>query len=202
MKKSELQQIIKEEINKILNESKSTNVIIVDIQPAYDKWCGELMSSLCEFLNKQTGKILILFNGEDLNLDSKQDVINYYLENGLEEDKISNIEWKEKMYGYFRDLMDSNIDDHIIIKVIREMILTRINDSRELSQEFLNKMIEEYDVDLDRMPVFLPDISVSLLREYNHCYIGGGGKHECFREITLFMNALNIKYKEMKNFIY
>jgi hypothetical protein len=186
----------------ILNESKSTNVIIVDIQPAYDRYCKHLMPSLCEFLNNQTGKILILFNGEDLDLDSKNDVINYYLEYGLDEDKINKIEWKEKMYGYFRDLMDSGVKDNIIIKTIREMILTRVNDSRDLSQEFLDKMIEEYDVDLDIMPVFLPDISVSLLREYNHCYIGGGGKHECFREITLFMNALNIKYKEMERFIY
>jgi hypothetical protein len=202
MKKSELQQIIREEVNKILNESKSTNIIIVDIQPAYDKFCGHLMPSLCEFLNNQTGKILILFNGEDLNLDSKNDIINYYLNYGLDENKINNIEWKEKMYGYFRDLMDSGVEDYIIIKIIREMILTRVNDSRELSQEFLDKMIKEYDVNLDRMPVFLPDISISLLREYNHCYMGGGGKHECFREITLFMNALNIKYKEMKNFIY
>lgn len=176
MKKSELQQIIREEVNKILNESKSTNIIIVDIQPAYDKFCGHLMPSLCEFLNNQTGKILILFNGEDLNLDSKNDIINYYLNYGLDENKINNIEWKEKMYGYFRDLMDSGVEDYIIIKIIREMILTRVNDSRELSQEFLDKMIKEYDVNLDRMPVFLPDISISLLREYNHCYMGGGGK--------------------------
>jgi hypothetical protein len=176
MKKSELQQIIREEVNKILNESKSTNIIIVDIQPAYDKFCGHLMPSLCEFLNNQTGKILILFNGEDLNLDSKNDIINYYLNYGLDENKINNIEWKEKMYGYFRDLMDSGVEDYIIIKIIREMILTRVNDSRELSQEFLDKMIKEYDVNLDRMPVFLPDISISLLREYNHCYMGGGRK--------------------------
>lgn len=186
----------------LLNESKSTNVIIVDIQPAYDKFCKHLMPSLCDFLNNQNGNILILFNGEDLNLDSKNDVINYYLEYGLNEDKIDKIEWKEKMYGYFRDLMDSGIDDHIIIKIIREMVLTRVNDSRNLSQKFIDKMIDEYNVDLNKMPVFLPDISVSLLRRYNNCYIGGGGRHECFREITLFMNALNIKYKEMKNFIY
>lgn len=186
----------------LLNESKSTNVIIVDIQPAYHKFCGHLMPSLCSFLNNQNGNILILFNGEDLDLDSKNDVINYYLEYGLDEDKIESINWKEKIYGYFRDLMDSGVDDHIIIKIIREMVLTRVNDSRDLSQEFIDRMINKYDVDLDMMPVFLPDVSISLLREYNNCYIGGGGRHECFREITLFMNALNIKYKEMKNFIY
>jgi hypothetical protein len=189
-------------LKSLLKESRSSNVIIVDIQPAYNNWCGHLMPSLCRFLNNQTGKILILFNGEDLNLDSKNDVINYYLEYGLEEDKIDNIEWKEKMYGYFRDLMDSGIPDRLIIKVIRGMILQRVNDSRDLSEEFIESIYTDYDLDLNRYPLFLPDIAISLLREYNHCYIGGGGKHECFKEITLFMNALNIKYKEIKQFIY
>jgi hypothetical protein len=82
------------------------------------------------------------------------------------------------------------------------MILQRVNDSRELSEEFIDKMYTNHDLDLNRYPLFLPDIAISLLKEYNHCYIGGGGKHECFKEITLFMNALNIKYKEMKQFIY
>ncbi len=191
-----------QELAGLLKESKSTNVIIVDIQPAYDKWCGNIVPSLCEFLNKQTGKILILFNGEDLNLDSKNDIINYYLENGLDEDKVQDIEWKEKMYGYFRDLMDSGVEENIIIKIIREMILNKIHDSSDLSDDIKEKMYKEYDIDLNMKPVFLPDISISLLREFNHCYIGGGGKHECFKEITLFMNALNIKYKEMKDFIY
>lgn len=186
----------------LLKEARSTPVIIVDIQPSYDKWCGHLMPRLCEFLNNQTGKVLILFNGEDLDLDSKEQVIEYYLDYGLEESKIPQIQWKEKMYGYFRDLMDSNVEPRVIIKVIREMVLKRIGDSRELSQEFIQRLIEEEGVDLEQMPVFLPDIAISLLREYNSGYIAGGGRHECFREIQLFMNALNIKYKEMKAFIY
>lgn len=189
-------------IKDLIKESRSTNVIIVDVQPAYKDACNRFMPDLCDFLNKQTGNILILFNGEDLDLDSKNEVIEYYLNYGLEEYKIEKIEWKEKIYGYFRDLMDSGVEDHVIIKIIREMVNTRAHDSRDLSQEFTEKLDNEYGVNLENMPVFLPDISISLLRQYNQCYIGGGGRHECFREITLFMNALNIKYKEMKKFIY
>ena len=106
------------------------------------------------------------------------------------------------MYGYFRDIMDSGFYDDITIKVIREMILNRVNESRDLPQEFIDEMIEKHELNLEDYPAFLPDIAVSLLRKYNHCYIGGGGRSECLREITLFMNALNIKYKEMRKFIY
>ena len=188
--------LIKEQTKKLLYESYSTNVIIVDIQPAYDKWCKHLMPQLCDFLNKQRGDILIFFNGENLDLDNKNSVINYYYDYGLSEEKIETIEWKEKIYGYFRDLMDSDIEPKIIIKIIREMFLQKVNDSRDLPEDFLNLLYNTYSVDLENYPVFLPDFSFKLLKEYNNCYIGGGGKHECFREITLLMNALNIKYKE------
>lgn len=194
--------LIKEQTKKLLYESYSTNVIIVDIQPAYDKWCKHLMPQLCDFLNKQRGNTLIFFNGEDLDLDNKNSVINYYYDYGLSEEKIETIEWKEKIYGYFRDLMDSDIEPKIIIKIIREMFLQKVNDSRDLPEDFLNLLYNTYSVDLENYPTFLPDFSFKLLKEYNNCYIGGGGKHECFREITLLMNALNIKYKEMKKFIY
>lgn len=188
--------------NKVINESRSTPVIVVDIQPGYDMYCGHLIEELCEFLNTQHGKILILFNGEDLALDSLEDVQNYYLENGLDEDKISQIHWKEKMYGYFRDIIDSGFPDSTVIKVIRGMVYNRVNDSRDLPTEFTEALIESDNLDLETYPAFLPDIAISLLREYKNGYICGGARDECYKEIKLFMNALNINCKEMQKFIY
>ena len=135
-------------------------------------------------------------------MDSKYDVQHYYLEYGLNEDKLPSFIWKEKVYGYFRDMMDSGIEDKLIIKCIREAIINKINDSRDLPLEFITLMQEEFDLDLDRYPFFIPDISIELLRKFKNGYICGGGKHQCLREITLFMNALNIRYKELQDFIY
>ena len=195
-----LKDILKE--SRILLESRSTPVIIVDIQPAYDSHCGHLIEDLCEFLNNQHGKILILFNGEDLGLDSLSDVQQYYLDNGLSEDKLNDIDWKEKMYGYFRDIMDSGFDDSTVIKVIRGMIYNRVNDSRELPTEFVESLIETDNLNLEDYPAFLPDLSIQLLRKYKNSYICGGGENECFKEIKLLMNALNIKHKIIQKFIY
>ena len=186
-----------------LIESRSTPIIVVDVQPAYDKFCNHLIGPLCTFLNTQSGKIMIMFNGEDLDLDPKSDVIQYYLDNGLDGDKISNIIWTEKIYGYFRDYMDSGIDVKHIKMILREMIINKINDSRDLPEDYTQMLYDKYDIDVNRFsPIYIPDISVSLLRQFKNCYIMGGGKDECLREITIFLNALNINYKEMRNFIY
>lgn len=186
----------------LLVESRSTPVIVVDIQPGYDKYCGHLIEDLCQFLNNQHGKILILFNGDDVGLDSLNNIQNYYLKYGLNEDKLYDIEWKEKMYGYFRDIMNSGFEDSTVIKVIRGMIYNRVNDSRDLPTEFVESLIDSDNLDLETYPAFLPDISIQLLREYKNGYICGGGQNECYKEIKLLMNALNIRCKEMQRFIY
>lgn len=186
----------------LILESTNTPLIIVDIQPAYERYLSIDIPNFISFLNDHRGKILILFNGEDLDLDSLYDIQSWYLDMGLKENKMQNIIWKEKMYGYFRDLMDSNIDNHLIIKCIREAVINKVNDSRDLSKEFIDVMNNKYDLDLNRYPFFIPDISIGLLHEFKNGYICGGSKSQCFREITLFLNALNIRIKEIKKFIY
>lgn len=185
----------------LLTESTNTPTIVVDVQPAYDSSCGHIIAPLAEFINGQK-KVMIMFNGEDLALDSQDAVIEYWYENGLSEEKIDEIDWAEKQYGYFRSWMDSGVPEHTIIQVIRDLIVSRKYDSRELDQDKLQAYLgDDFDYLIDD-PVTIPYLRITALREYNGGYICGGGEHECLREIELFMNAMNIKYKRLSRFVY
>lgn len=192
-------------LNAILKESTNTPLIIVDVQPEYDSGAKIVMrNGLVEFVNKHNGPILLFFNGEEVSNDNKDTVLEYWLDYGLDEDRIDDIRWHEKTYGFFRSWMDSDVDVSKIIKVLRLMYQKKVYDSRELDEEILSNLVGDdfYDNFLNDDPLIIPEISIKELREYNNGYICGGGKHECLREITILMNAFNIKYKMLNRFIY
>lgn len=196
-------------INENLNESASLNrrIIIVDIQPAYDKFCKHIVPKLINFLNHRTGEIVLFYNGEDVGVDNKIDVMGYYLDNGLDEDKLGSIIYREKTYAFFRNWMDAGMKRSDIIKAIRYMVTARKNDSRDVTEEEWIKVFGESDYEglkdtIEMDSINIPDISISELKSWNGSLICGGGRHECFEELTLLFNAFNIKYTEIKSLIY
>jgi hypothetical protein len=185
-----------------LFERINTNLLVVDIQPAYDKWCRRITPQICQLLNRQIGKKVVLFNGDELTNDRQADVIDYYLENGLNDDV--EIDYIEKEYGFFRSWMDDGIDDHTILKTIRAMVMQRKNDSRDLDLSVILDKDEFAEInDSWTGPIFLPDyVDINMLRKLSPFYMCGGGRNECLREIELACNAFNIRYKRLQNLIY
>jgi hypothetical protein len=205
MTRKELKQLIRE----CINESASLNrrVIVVDVQPAHHSHCKYILPKLINFLNSRNGEIVLFFNGEDLGMDSKEDVLNYFLENGLDESKVDSIKFREKVYAFFRNWMDSDMERSDIIKAIRYMVINKKNDSRDITEEEwvkvfgLDKYNELKDI-IESVMINIPDISIPELKSWNGSLICGGSKHECFAELTLLFNAFNIKYTEIKSLIY
>jgi hypothetical protein len=192
-----------------LHESVNTPIIVVDVQPEYASFAKKIVNrGLFDYLNEQRGPILAFFNGEETTNDSKQEVVDYWIENGFDPDELDKIEWHNKTYGYFRDWMagpDHGVDisDSLIIKVIREMYQKRISDSQDFDDEELLSLVGEEIFDYCKnYSIWLPSIAVTKLRDYTNSYICGGARHECLREITLLMNAFNIKYKMIDKFVY
>jgi len=187
-------------------EARRNSVILVDFQPAY----GELgtpdyysaLSAAIEYINKKQPKVLAFFNGTDVGIyDTEDEVIWHYIENGLDENLVHLFTLREKSYAWLRGWMDDGVPESIIIKVVRYMVTNRINDSRDIDSEIIEELTGGYDVPLND-PLWIPDISLSELKSLNNSLMGGGGRHECLKELTLFMNALNIKYKLVNSWIY
>lgn len=197
-----------------LQEVRSTPCVVVDVQPEYTgindgnelQWIDDMMG----FLNNQSGPILMFVNAEDQGLtnDTVGDIQTYWEDSGFDPDNWDRVEIVDKGYGYIRGFLDYGVDHAAIIRTIREMYQQKVTDSRELfdgegSEDYIEQMgnlgIPE-EVLSDAISVEWT--SVAQLKQFSGCYIMGGGKNECLKEVQLLMNAFNIKYREIEEFIY
>jgi len=196
-----------------LLEGQNSRCIVVDVQPIYTglydgnelTWIDELM----QWLNRQ-GPILMFVNADDTGMtdESIGEIQQYWEDSGFDPGNWNRTEVVDKGYGYFRAWMDEGVPDNVIIKVIRLMYQQKVTDSRELfdgdeSDDYVEKMtqlgVPEEMLD-DGLSVEWT--SVAQLKKYNGAYLMGGGREECLKEVQLLMNAFNIKYKLVQDFIY
>lgn len=196
-------------LHDILNERVGSNLLVVDVQPAYDRWCSKVAPGIATLLNSHSGDRYCLFNAEGLTDDSKQSVAAYLSENGVTNDALGSINFVEKSYGFFRSWMDQGVTERIIIKTIRAMVQNRVHDSRDLD---INKVLTPYEqkrgldvwgVSWDDEGIYMPDfMPISLLKRMSPFLMCGGAREQCLREIELICNAFNIRYKRIDTLIY
>ena len=188
-----------------LVETKSSPLIVVDVQPAYKSYITFDVEELMQFINERTGKVLFLVNAEETGVteDTANGCWNWWWENGLELDKRDRkVSFYDKGYGYFRAWMDFT-DERTLIKGIRYMHQKKANDSRDIEPEEWKKVLGSgWNDYMEDDPLIINWISLKLLKEHSGGYICGGGRNECLREVTLYMNAFNLRTKLINNFIY
>lgn len=191
-----------------INEAYNRDCIIcIDIQPAYESHAKKIMNNFVNFLNSYKGEIYYFYNGSDVGIDDNSYSISEWLmEYGVEEEVLNKIIFKEKYYAFFRNFMDQGMDRHEIIKIIRYMVMNRINDSRDIEEEqwknILGKEYNNYEYIINSDNIHIPDISIGHLKTLNGCYLAGGGRDECLSEFRFLLEAFNIKYKLIKSLIY
>lgn len=180
-------------------------ILIVDIQPEYSKAFGFKIEDFCEFLNNniENNRVVILWVGTELGGPNEYELIDYYIENGLNEDLINEIEFIEKEYGWLRSCMDVFYDE--IVSVLEYMYKNDIMDTRDLTDNDW-KNINEPDIQSyleehgDNMN--LPLELMNELKNLNNIVLMGGGQYECLSEIELMLDALNKSYSKNQQFIY
>lgn len=190
-----------------LTEARGDSVILVDFQEGYAHAGGyeEAITSAIDYINRKQPNVTAFYNGADVGFDDQpEDIMWHYIENGLDEDLTHLFTFKEKSYAWLRNWMDEGVDDATTIKVIRYLVMHDINDSRDIEDEdWLELVGEDFRFYDDReMMIYIPDISIGNLKNLSGSLLGGGGRHECLRELELFMNAFNIKYKRVDDWIY
>tara|TARA_R110002051_G_scaffold8508_4_gene35507 strand:- start:5186 stop:5839 length:654 start_codon:yes stop_codon:yes gene_type:complete len=214
-------------LKQYIAEADARSLIVVDIQPAYYPVSHKVLKgggylsrtyvhaadNIIDFINTRADRVLAYFNGSDSGLeDTIKDVQDHYLEMGLDPNKLDTINFQEKSYAFLRNWMDE-VPLRIIIAVIRYMVQHRLSYSLELPEDVLIEIIgsstkypahayNEVERILSLDPLIIPDIDLGLLQQFSNAYISGGAKHECLKEITIMMNAFNIKYTLVKDFIY
>ena len=192
-----------------IHESKSTPVIVVDVQPEYsgmnDGNEKPVFERIIQFVNNQNGPILMLCNAEDQGLsgDTIQDIKLYWEDSGFDPKNWSKIKIYDKGYGYLRSWIDNGISKNTIIKVIRELYQIKKNDSRDIPEGRLKELVgNEWREWMNDDAISVNWIEIGLLRKYNGCYLIGGHEDECLAEVSILMNAFNIKYTLVRELIY
>ncbi len=198
-----------------LNEKRKRSVIVVDIQPLYKDYISFSIEDFNEFLIKNDG-ILYFYNGPStVGVDTEQDIIDWLMENieyndeygEVDEDlyhKLTNqTKWIDKGYGFFRGWMDQGVDESELKKAIKYMASKKVYDSRDIEEEEWIEVIPELDgISFDDPIMFPPEIRIDKLKKWNGSYLVGGGRNECLEEVKILMDAFNIRYKTVKNFIF
>ncbi len=217
-------------ISEILTESKSRNIICIDVQPEYsgmlDGSESSVFTDIIRFVTESNGRVLMFVNAEQDGLTSDTiDGVKMYWEDTVRElnndysehdEEVSLIDWNrftiiDKGYGYLRSWMDMDASPAAIIKTIRLMYQQKVNDSRELfggegsetyEASFAEFLGNEFSDFMLTDPLSVNWVSMALLKQFEGSYMVGGGRNECLREIELMMNAFNIKYKRINDLIY
>ena len=103
-----------------IDEGSPSNYVFIDVQPHHEIYFKRYLKKYLEIIETaENNNIIMVFNGEDLGMDSKQDVIDWLYDEGIEESILDNIFFVEKEYGFFRGWTDIGISDSLIIKTIK-----------------------------------------------------------------------------------
>jgi len=195
---------------KVLSESGSRNLIVIDVQPEYERVLPFKISNFTEWLNNFGGKITFLYNGHDtLGMVIESDLQSWYLENGLDEGVIEDSNWYDKGYAFFRYCMDIGVDEDDIVALVKYMKDNNINDSRDIDSEIWDDLIEQYGIEdvrellehADDM-INIPDVMEYLLRLGNNFVVVGGGANECLKEIEIALKANGQTFDRISEWVY
>lgn len=193
------------------------NLIVVDIQPEYESGIGFNISDFVKFLLEtinQNKSVLYLYNGPEYGMSNKDKIINWLVFDNLnipDEDELSdvfntlssNVNWVEKNYSFFRDWMDYGVSDESIIKVLKYMRKENIHDSRKLTEKIVNSITGgDYPNNLQTSILWFPNVSKKVLQRYPDPYICGGGETECLREVEILMEVFDLKYTQLRKFMF
>lgn len=170
-------------------------LVVVDVQPGYETAFHEILPDIIERINTTTKPIIFFYVGRESDLDSKDDVIGYLLENGIDESVLDTIKFIEKDYGFFRNWMDTLVPHDLIINAISLMHQEKIHDSRGFDDSHWKTILngnENHPHLIFEEMINYPSFYNGLFThaDHNNFELIGGGRHECLEEINLYLKGL------------
>ncbi len=142
---------------------------------------------------------------------TEYDYVEWLYNIGMEKNTIDNLIFYDKGYAFFRYCIDNQIEEDIIVSLVRYMIKNDITDSRDINKPLWEKYIKENTnlntneirelLDMAGDMIYIPDL-VDELKKYNNIVLMGGGKDECLKEVEIALKAINKPYQKENRFIY
>jgi hypothetical protein len=190
----------------VLVENYGDVHISVDVQEWYEKAIHFDVVEYFEWMYKTFNKVIVFYNGEEIGGPPLNEHTMWLYEQGVSEEILDSFTFIEKSYAFFRACMDEGYEDGLV-ELVRYMYRNEIYDSRELSEDDLEQLdndraVMEFlrkEVDV----VSIPDIMLRLDRMgLSRVSVSGGGDNECLEEVRIILDALQIAYIDVRNYIY
>ena len=205
-------KLLREYLSLLLEETKNRSLVIVDVQPEYDDHLGFDVGELLLNALENYSKILVLWNGPDLSMSSRDDLVGYYYQSFLGaggsdegfEELLGKCTFYDKGYGFFRDLMDHPcFDEDTVVSIVEYMVSKDIRDIRELTEEDIEQIgIDDLLFeDLESYGFYVPDLK-DVLPRWSGSDICGGSVDECLAEVEILARALGLRFKRLSKFTY
>ncbi len=186
-------------------------LIIVDIQPIYNKGMPFTIEQFAKSLKTFKGDVLYFYNGVSMGLDKGLDVVYWFMAslNDYSEElrnRLRNITWIEKGYGFFRDSMDDGFSDEEIKTIFKFLVKNQYWATDEADDEEIDKL--EITNKLKKLlksekhVIAVPNFDFNILKKFDGATICGGGREQCYAEIKILMDAMGLKYTEFEPFVY
>lgn len=187
---------------------KPRTVISCDIQPRYSGGVTFDLRTFVKYLDK-FDKILYLFNNKDINVPDTVESVKDMLakEGGASEDLLNRIHFREKVYYYFRDVLDDpRTNYNECIKLLKMLILRGCENAYELPVHDLKMCLSDsrliQDILTKKLHFYYDPKLAADLWHYNYCEEVGGFENQCNIEITLYLDALGMQYQKNYDYIF
>ena len=191
---------------KKFNENLDNNVLVcVDIQEEYEDVFSFKINDFTAFLNNYQNTIYYIYNGEDMGGPTENQLKYWLEENGVNEEKLYDIIFLDKEYGFLRPYMDSYSDRDGLIELLKYMINNNIIHSVDISSDefdnFNNSDIKDFLMSYDMIILDYKafKIAKTIPNNFNLC---GGGQFECLKEMDIVFDISNKKYNKINKYIY
>jgi len=188
---------------KLFEKFNSKDLIVVDIQPSYRIHFGFKVEDFINYMYN-FDKIYYLYNGKEMGMEDNVEILSWLVEYGLDLDEV-NIDFFEKGYGFYRDLMEY-LDEDKIIKLGKFLKDKRYYDLREINDKDVHELVEnEFPrkyVNGHNYFFCLRDDIYEHIRYANNPVLVGGGQYECLKEVEILMQIFNMNYEINYTFVY
>ena len=193
-------------LNNLMGLSRS--LVVCDIQPRYS---GGVTFDLRDFVAyiKKFDKVLYLFNNKDIGVPETEDDVIKMLKDqgGATDEDLSKVQFRPKVYYYFRDILDdprTNYEE--CKKLLKMLILKGVNNAYELESEAIRKCLSNpkliNDIKRGKLHFYYDPMLAADLCHYENCEEVGGFENQCNIEINLYMDALDLFYTKNYDFIF
>lgn len=179
-------------------------LLIVDVQPAYQNaFRVGLVEDILEHIRGLPLEVpvFIVSVNEELSGDTHEDILMFWMDNGMDETLFERVRFIEKDYAYFRGWMDNGVPDDEIVATGKILVDLGLNDSRDLDENLLARCAPSAIELCDCM--FMPD-PLELDDRYKHVlwHVCGGATNECLKEVELWMDVVGIEHHRIDELTY